>query len=444
MQYLLIEGKIWKQILKFFFPILIGTFFQQLYNTVDTIIVGQYVGTTALAAVGSTGNLISLLVNFFVGLSSGTTVLIAQFYAANKEHQVFKTVHTSFALALFCGIFMTFFGLFFSKQCLDVMGVPLDILDASTLYLRLYFLGIIPLVIYNIGTSILRAIGDSRTPLIYLIICTFINIVLDYVFIVYFYMGIAGAGIATSIAQLISALLVCHKLMHTTKCYRLSIKKISFDIDILKNILKIGIPAGLQSIMYSVSNIILQIKINSFGTSMIAAWTVYCKIDALFFMVAEAFSSALMTFVGQNYGVKHFSRVRQGMKTCIGMLSISAILLSVLLMSFGQHISLLFSSDEMVINETIQIIHLIVPYYITYSAAEIISATMRGCGDSIKPMILVCCGICLLRILWVIVMPLIYDSFNIVIICYPISWTVTSLFFIVYYQIFKKCFLKSV
>lgn len=438
----LTEGTIWKQLLIFFFPIMIGTFFQQLYNTIDTIIVGQYVGTNALAAVGSTGNLTNLLVQFFVGLSSGATVVIAQFYGAKDTKNVSKAVHTSFALSLASGIVMTIFGVFFSKVCLNLIGVPSEILNDSSLYMRLYFTGMIPAVLYNIGAGILRAVGDSRTPLYYLVICCIINVVFDYLFVVNFQLGIKGAAIATVVAQLICAILVCRKLIFTKDCYQLVIRQIAFDMPILKKIITIGIPAGLQSTMYSVSNIVLQTRINTFGTNTIASWAVYGKIDALFWMISGAFGASITTFVGQNYGAQLFDRIKQGMKTCLLMfLGVSAVI-SGLLMVFGNTITSFFSSDILIIKECTGIIHLLTPYYFTFCCVEVFSGSMRGCGDSIKPMILVCCGVCVLRILWVLFVSPFFTSFYMVIISYPITWAITSLLFMLYYQKFKKIYFQ--
>ncbi|MFR2445138.1 MAG: MATE family efflux transporter, partial [Thomasclavelia spiroformis] len=281
----LTTGVIWKQLLLFFFPILIGTFFQQLYNTVDTVIVGKYVGTNALAAVGSTGNLINLIVNFFIGLSSGATVVIAQFYGSNDDIKVSKAVHTSIAMSFICGVVMMIFGLLFSRQCLNMIGVPGDIINDATLYMKLYFLSMIPGVIYNIGAGILRAIGDSKTSLYYLIVCSGVNVFFDLLFVAYFKIGVAGAAIATVVAQFVCAFLVMRKLIRSKHSYQLRLKEIKIDTAILKRIIKIGIPAGIQSTMYSISNIVLQTSINAYGTNTIASWAAYVKIDALFWMV---------------------------------------------------------------------------------------------------------------------------------------------------------------
>ena len=434
----LVIGTIWKQLLLFFFPILIGTFFQQLYNTVDTIIVGKYVGTSALAAVGSTGNLTNLIVNFFVGLSSGATVVIAQFYGANEDKKVFKAVHSAFAMSIICGILMMIFGIFFSRQCLELIGVPNDIINDSSLYMKLYFFSMLPGVIYNIGAGILRAVGDSKTPLYYLIVCSVVNVLFDFLLVANIKMGIAGAAIATVIAQFVCAVLVIIKLMRSKENYQLKLKEIKMDIMILKRIIKIGIPAGIQSTMYSISNIVLQTNINTFGTNTIASWAVYVKIDALFWMIMAAFGASITTFVGQNYGAGLTDRVRKGMKISLIMALGSAGLLSSFLWLFGNNIIVLFSNDTNIIKECSDIMHFLSPFYFTYCCVEIISGTMRGCGESFKPMLVVCLGICVLRIIWVIFVSLIYPTFKMVIISYPITWSITSILFIFFYQFFRK------
>lgn len=433
----LITGTIWKQLLLFFFPILIGTFFQQLYNTVDTIVVGKYVGTDALAAVGSTGNLINLIINFFIGLSSGATVVIAQFYGANDNSKVSKSVHTSIALSLICGVLMMLFGLFFSRQCLQAISVPADILDDATIYMQLYFFSMIPGVIFNIGSGILRAIGDSKTPLYYLIVCSFVNVVCDVLFVGNFNMGVAGAALATTLAQLVCAILVTIKLMRSEGNYQLRLKEIKLDYPILKRIIKIGVPAGIQSTMYSISNIVLQTSINTFGTNTIASWAVYVKIDALFWMIMGALGSTITTFTGQNYGAGAIERVSKGLRTSLVIAFVSAGLVSSSLWLFGSYIPGFFSNDLQIINECSEIIRFLTPFYFTYCCVEVLSGVMRGCGKSLEPMIIVCLGICILRVLWVLLIATKFTSFNMLIISYPITWTVTSILFVFFYRRFK-------
>lgn len=427
------EGIIWKQLLFFFFPILVGTFFQQLYNTIDAIIVGQYVGKEALAAVGSTGSLINLLVGFFVGLSSGATVIIAQFFGARDDESVSKAVHTSIALSIVGGAIIMVVGIIFAPSCLKAMGVPSDIMHYAVDYTRIYFIGMIASLIYNMGSGILRAIGDSKRPLYFLIISCFVNIILDALFVIVFKMNVVGVGIATVISQIVSALLTVMVLMRTSQSYKLYLRKIRFYREILNRIITIGLPAGLQSVMYSVSNIIIQSNINAFGTDTIAAWAAYGKIDSLFWMAMGAFGVSITTFVGQNFGAKKFDRVKKSVVVCLKMAMGVSIALSVILFFSGGTFSQLFTNDVAVINKSSEIIRFLTPFYFTYVCVEILSGAIRGTGESLKPMILTCLGICVLRVVWILVIVPLYPSFTMVTVSYPVTWAATSILFIIYY-----------
>ena len=267
------ENPIWKQILIFFFPILLGTFFQQLYNTVDAVVVGRFVGKEALAAVGgSTGTVTQLLIGFFTGLSAGATVVISQSFGAEKQEEVFKAVHTAMALSLTVGIFFTAAGLLFSPMALRAMATPESVMGGAVTYIRVYFAGILFPLIYNMGAGILRAVGDSRRPLYFLMVCCGANIVLDIVFVAVLKMGILGAALATLLSQAASACLTLIALVRTNQCYQLDLRSLGFTVPVLKNIVWIGLPTGLQSVMYSVSNIIIQAGVNSLGTDVIAAF----------------------------------------------------------------------------------------------------------------------------------------------------------------------------
>ena len=303
------EGIIWKQLLLFFFPIVLGTFFQQLYNTADAIIVGKVVGKEALAAVGgSTGTLINLLVGFFVGVASGASVIIAQLFGARKAEDVSRAVHTTIALALASGALLTVVGLFFSEDILRLMGTPEEVMAYAVPYLSIYFLGMIPQLIYNIGSGILRAVGDSRRPMLFLISAAMTNIVLDIILVLGLGMGVRGAAYATIASQMVSAVMILGSLHHAMPVYRLHFRKIRFHGNMLKRIVVIGLPAGLQSVMYSLSNIIIQASVNGFGTDVMAAWTAYGKIDGLFWMIISAFGVSITTFAGQNFGAHHYDR----------------------------------------------------------------------------------------------------------------------------------------
>lgn len=428
------EGVIWKQLLLFFFPILFGTFFQQLYNTTDAVIVGKFVGKEALAAVGGpAATLINLLVGFFVGLSSGATVIISQFYGADNKENVKKAVHTSIALSVAGGAVIMVLGLLFSRIALQAMNTPAEILELSTVYMRIYFLGVIPSLIYNMGSGILRAVGDSKRPLYYLILSCLVNIVLDVLFVVGLNLGVAGVAIATSLSQVVSALMVLGALIRTQDSYKLYLKEIRFHRTILEHIIRIGLPAGLQSTMYSISNLIIQSSINSFGTDTVAAWTAYGKVDGIFWMILGAFGISITTFAGQNFGAGKIDRVRKSVRICLVMASLTSILLSVIVLGGGRIFFSLFTDDPNVVEIGLSMMRVISPTYVTYVCIEILGGTARGCGDSVIPMLLTCFGICVLRAVWILIVVPLRPEVSTVAFSYPLTWVVTSLMFIVYY-----------
>lgn len=432
------EGVIWKQLLLFFFPILFGTFFQQLYNAADAMIVGRFVGKEALSAVGGgTGTVIQVLVGFFVGLSSGATVIISQYYGAKREEMVGYAVHTSIAFSLAAGLVMMVGGILAAPAVLQAMDTPGDVLEPSILYIRIYFAGIIGNLIYNMGAGILRAVGDSKRPLYFLIASCLTNIVLDVLFVVVFRMGVAGAALATILSQALSALLVIVVLMRTKDMYRLDIRKIRFDGRMFRRIIRIGLPAGLQSIMYSSSNVIIQASVNALGTDTVAAWTAYSKIDSVFWMIVNAFGISVTTFVGQNFGAGKQDRVRKGVRVCMGMTFVSTIAISALLYYFGIYFYQMFTTDAAVIEIGIHMMRYLVPTYFTYVAIEILSGVLRGVGDCWIPMLISCAGICVIRVLWIMIaVPMRPDIYNIM-FSYPLTWVVTSVLFVVYYLCFS-------
>ena len=436
------EGVIYKQLLLFFIPILVGSAFQQLYNTVDTMIVGHFVGTQALAAVGAPAIIFNLLVNFFVGLAGGSSVIIAQYYGAKNDDGVHFVVHTSTALCLLFGLGLMIFGLVFAPQLLEFISIPKDIFEMTLVYTRIYFLGMIPSIFYNVGAAILRAIGDSKTPLYFLIISTISNIILDIIFVVLFHLDVAGVAIATILCQTLSALLVCRLLMKSKESYRLNLKDISLHKETLKSVIKIGLPTGLQSVMYSISNLIIQTSVNSLGTTSIAAWNVSAKIDGLFWMMINAFGISITTFVGQNYGAGKMDRVKKSIKTCFMMCSVTSIMMSIIFMTLGPAICTLFTKDTEVITLTMVIIASMAPYYITFVPVEIFTGAIRGTGEALKPMIITAIGVCGLRIVWMLLVAPLNLTLETICMCYPITWVVTSIMFTIYY--FSRKWTKNV
>lgn len=429
----LTEGVIWKQLLVYFFPILLGTFFQQLYNTIDAVVVGNFLGKEALAAVGgTTGTIINLLVGFFVGLSSGATVVISQYYGMRDEQGVSRAVHTAVAMSIAGGVILMVLGVTCSRWALERMGTTADVIDGANDYMRIYFAGVVLNLLYNIGSGILRAIGDSRRPMIYLIICCIINIILDVAFVM-MGMGVAGAALATIIAQGVSAALVLRALMRTDECYRFEWKKLKLDVELLRRILVIGFPAGIQSTLYSISNLIIQSNINALGTDTMAAWTAFGKVDSIFWMVMSAFGVSIMTFVGQNWGARKPDRVRRGVTMCLAMATGTTLALSGAILLAGRYLLRLFTYDEAVMTISLIIMNFNVPLYFTYVAIEILSGSMRGVGNAFGPTIVICFGICVLRVIWLFTVVPMYNNITTIVASYPISWAITSVVMVFYY-----------
>lgn len=433
------EGTIWKQLLIFFFPLLFGTFFQQLYNVIDAVIAGKVLGKLALSAVGgTTGTIINVFVGFFVGLSSGAMVTIAQLYGSKKDVEVGKAVHTAVALSLVGGIFIMVVGLIGAPAVLNAMGTPAEIMNYSVIYIRIYFCGMIPNLLYNMGAGILRAIGDSKRPLYFLIISCLTNIVLAIVFVMGLKLGVAGAAIATVLSQTLSAVLVCMSLIQTTNSYHLNLSHIKFHKKSIVRILKIGLPAGCQSLMYSLSNVIIQANINLFGTDTIAAWTAYGKIDVMFWMIMNAFGISITTFVGQNYGAKKYKRVRKGVRECLLMTLFVSLLLSIIMYTCGNFVLHFFTNDSDVVAKGMEILRFLVPTFCTYICIEILSGALRGMGDSLIPMLLTCIGVCVFRVAWLFFAVPVWKDIRTVIVSYPLTWATTSVLFIIYYQIYIR------
>lgn len=428
------EGVIWKQLLLFFFPIMLGSLFQQLYNMADAMIVGNFVGKEALAAVGGTTSaLINLLVGFFVGLASGATVIIAQFFGGNSDREVSRGVHTSMMLAIVGGAVLMIVGIVMAEPLLRLMQTPEDIMDYSVTYIRIYFLGMIPSAIYNIGSGILRAVGDSKRPLYFLMAACIINIILDFLFVVGFHWGVVGAGVATVLSQCVSAALVCFVLARSNESYQLIIHKIRFDSAMLSRIIQIGLPAGLQSAMYNAANIVVQTSINTFGTNTVASWTVFEKMDGIFWMVLAAFGVAVTTFVGQNFGARKYERVRKSVRVSLTICMGIAIVLSAVLIVLARYIFTLFTSDAAVVEEGVFMVQFMMPLYFTYVFTEILSGAVRGTGDAFIPMMITCIGVCALRIAWLIVVVPQWHDTRAVMLSFPITWIVTSSAFVIYY-----------
>ena len=429
------QGVIWKQLLLFFFPLWFGTFFQQLYNTVDTVVVGRFVGTTALAAVGATGVVTNLTVGIFTGLSSGAVVAIAQRYGARQDREVRRSVQTAMLLSLFVGAFFTVTGFLLTPWSLEAMGTPADALPGAVLYLRIYFLGMIPNVVYNMGTGVLRAVGDSRRPLYFLIAASLCNIVLDLLLVVVFHLGILGVAVATVCSQLLSAVLVVLSLMSAEgETFRLVPRELRFHAQPLEAVMRIGVPTALQSVMYSFSNIVIQAAINSFGTDAVAAWTAYGKMDILFWMTLTAMSQALTTFAGQNYGAGKYDRLKRGVRVSVAMTAGFTVFITVVMFLLARPILSIFTPDPQVLEIGVKMVRFLTPCYITYILVELLPGAIRGAGKSMGPMLISVFGVCGLRLVWLLAVVPAYHTIEMVEASYPITWIVTSVSIFIYYR----------
>ena len=431
---LITEGPISKALLSFFFPILFGTFFQQLYNTVDAVIVGRYLGKAALAAVGGgTGIIINLLIGFFLGLGSGASVVIAQRYGSGNLERTRKAIHTAVALSLTGGIAISILGYVFADFSLRLIGTPEEIMGMASTYMHIFFAGSITLVIYNMGSGIFRALGDSNHPLYFLITSCLVNIVLDFVFVGFLQMGVAGAALATILSQSISMVLTIVYLMKLDSSVRLSVKEIGFDRRELLAILRLGVPTGIQTSLYTISNLLIQSGVNALGTDSAAAWAAYSKIDAFYWMINTAFGISITTFVGQNYGAGNMARIKRGMWTCALMAALVTAVVEFSFLIFGSSLMGFFTEDRNVIDIGIGIIREIVPFFFIYIPIEMLSGVIKGCGRVFVSTVLTLSGVCLLRFVWMFTGVKIWPGIASIMFCYPLTWTVTALLFMVYY-----------
>lgn len=431
------EGVIWKQLLIFFFPIVIGTFFQQIYNTADSIVVGRFVGKEALAAVGGSVNqIVNLVVEVFVGLTSGASVIVAQFYGAKDKKNLNKTLHTSYAFGIVTGFVVAVVGLLVTNTVLELMKTPQELMADSRLYLHIYFCGMIFNIIYNMGASILRAVGDSRRPLYVLMVTCGLNIVLDILLVVIFRLGVMGVAIATVSCQGISSILVTAMLMKEHPLFQLKLREIRFYRVSLNSVLRIGIPAALEATMYTIANLIIQVFVNELGTDTVAAWGTFAKIDAVYWMVVNAFGISITTFVGQNYGAGKVKRMRKSVGICLGMSYVGAILVSGVLYALAGPLYRLFTTDENVVRIGVDMMHFLLPSYFMYVVIGILSGALRGAGRVLVPMLLTCGGVCLIRIVWMFGVFPGHPGINTIMLSYPVSWGITAVLFIIYY--FRK------
>ena len=429
----LTKGSIVKAIILFSVPLLIGNLFQQLYNAVDSYVVGNYVGKVALAAVGASTPIINMLIGFFMGISTGAGVVIAQFFGAGDLSKMKKAIHNCIALTLVIGVVLTVVGLVFNDPILKAIGVPSDVFSEASTYLSIYFWSLIFVMIYNMGSGILRSVGDSKRPLYFLIFSSVINIVLDFLFVKNFGFGVAGAGYATLIAQAISAIMVMYVLMKTEDSYKVVLKDIKFDKEILLKIIKIGLPTGFQQSIVSLSNVIVQSYINVYGASVIAGYSVTIKIDGFVNLPLQAFNMAITTFVGQNIGAKQYNRVKKGAYTTTFLAMVTIGFFVVIMYFFGRDFIALFNQEKDVIDAGRLMQLTFLPFYIFLPINQVINGVLRGAGRSAVPMYVMIFSFVFLRQIYLFLVTKVTSDVVYVFLGWPTTWVVCSLIFIVYF-----------
>lgn len=426
-------GSIWKRMVSFAVPVFLGNLCQQLYNTVDSVIVGKFVGKQALAAVASSGNLIFMMTGFFMGLFIGAGIVIAQYFGARNYEKVRSAVHTDIAFALCCGVLLTLLGVFFTPTILTWMRTPADVLSTSILYFRLYFLGSLATILYNAGMGILQAVGDSRSPLYYLVISSVVNVALDLLFVGAMDMGVAGAAVATVISQVVSAVLCIIKLTRSDGPYRLEIKRIGFDLPLLKKITSQGIPSGVQNSIIAIANVVVQSNINTFGSDAMAGCGSYSKVEGFVFLPITAFAMALTTFIGQNLGAGQFDRAKQGARIGILCSMAMAELIGVALFFLAPYAMRLFNDDPAVVAIGVRQSHIEALFFCFLAFAHGVSAVLRGAGRAQVPMYTMLGCWCILRVSYITLALKVWPDIATIFWAYPITWSVSCVVFLLYY-----------
>ena len=431
-QTVMTEGSIWRIILYFSIPLILGNLFQQLYNTVDSIIVGNYIGSEALAAVGSSGSIINLLIGFCVGASAGAGVVISQFYGARNQEGVRKAVHTTLAISIVAGLVLTVAGVLLTPQILKLMGTPKEVFGQAVVYLQVYFGGIFFSVIYNMSAGILNAVGNSRRSLLYLIIAAVSNIFLDLLFVVVLKLGIIGAALATDISQLLSCIFILIFLIRSREVYRLRIREIRFYDHLLSRILKIGLPTGVQNIVISLSNVIVQSSVNSFGAVVMAGFAAYIKVDGFNILPVLSFSMAATTFAGQNIGAGKYDRVKKGMYVSVAMGMIYTVATGILLLLFAPQVIGVFTSKTEVVEYGVYIMRFFCPFYWLLGFLHVMAGTIRGTGKTMQTMAVFLFSLCIFRVIWIWTALRISHQLFGVMTAYPVSWLVGAVIIFVY------------
>lgn len=431
---LMTEGSIWKKITYFAFPIFIGNLFQQMYNTADSLIVGNFLGSNALAAVSSSSNLIFLMIGFFSGIAMGAGVVIARYYGAREKEKVERAVHTTVAFGLVASVVLTVIGVTLAPEILVWMDTPANVLPDSISYFRIYFIGSLGFVMYNVFVGILQSVGDSKHPLYYLIVSSVINIILDIVFITVFHMGVGSAAMATAISQFVSAGLCMIQLLRTKDEYKLVWKKVRFDKEMLAQIIKIGLPSGIQNSIIAIANVVVQSSINSYGEMAMAGCGAYSKIEGFAFLPITSFTMAITTFVGQNLGAKEYERVKKGARFGILSTVVLAEIIGVIIFIFAPELTAAFDKTPEVIMYGTDRARVEAFFFCLLAYSHAIAAVLRGSGKSMVPMFVLLAFWCIVRVGIITIVGKLIPGIWIVYWVYPITWGLSSIAFFIYYK----------
>lgn len=432
------NGNILKCLINFTMPLMAGQFFQQMYSTTDSIIIGNFVGSNGLAAIGASNQIVNLLIGFFIGLTTGMGVIIAQSYGANDKERVSISTHTAMFICIVGGIGVTLIGIIISPYLLAKMDTPKEIIKDAITYLQLYFAGSVFNIIYNMGASVLRGVGDSKRPFWILALASVTNIVLDCIFVIGFKQGILGVGVATLIAQILSAVCVMYILLTTNESYKVELKKIKCDKGVFGNIMKIGMPSGLQNTIITISNMIVQTNINSFGAVAMAGFTLYWRADNFLMIPITSIIMTATTYAGQNAGAGKIDRIKKGMKICISIGVIYALVTAVIMYTMSFKILRIFTREEAALEYGIMQSKIIVMGYAFLAIFQIMLGFIRGLGESFMPMILSIMNMCVVRVIYLNTFVRIHHEMKYVYISYPMTWFTTLLCVLVYYFIKRK------
>lgn len=424
----LYTGSIFTKIIIFAIPLVLTGIFQLLYNAVDMVIVGRYAGKEALSAVGSTTALINLFINIFMGLSLGASVVVSRHFGAGDNENVSKTVHSSILLSIIAGIFLTIIGCIFAKPMLLLMETPDDVIELAVLYVRIFFCGMTFNMVYTYGSAILRAVGDTKRPLIFLTIAGVVNIVLNFIFVVFFNMGVAGVGIATITSQAVSMCMVVYYLINIDSPIRLDPKKLAFDKQNLIMLIKFGLPAGIQGSLFSLSNVVIQSSINIFGTTTIAGNAASSNIDGFLYILVNAFNQSNITFISQNIGAKQFARVRKGFYSSVVLALIANFILSSIFIIFSQELVGLYNSDPDVIAVGAVRLNFMAFFYFFCVLMHVCGGQLQALGRSMLSMIITLCGACIFRMIWIATFFTANQTIENLYLSYPLSWGLTAFF----------------